>query len=192
MSIRYDAVPELLDRWDLLTELLGGEGIGIAVADYGGYRTAADTTEIQGFKDRDYAAYAAAERRAGRVPVPITGPWENGNSRPIQPYGSSYHNYGAARDFTITQRGGLSERDALARVQSLAEAAGLRSGKSFGDDYHLELPITLAAARELWAAEGGTVDAGGITGAQVALGILAVSVGIWVVIRYVPPFKDWD
>ena len=191
MSIRYDALPELENAWDLLSELAAGEGIGIAVQDYGGYRNAADTSEILAFKDRDYAAYAQAQRAAGRVPIPITGPWENGNSRPIQPYGSSYHNYGAARDFKITQRGGYSEGEALARVQSLAEAAGLRSGKSFGDSYHLELPITLAEARARWAAIGCTVD-GGLTGAQVALGILAFSVGVWVVVRYVPPFKDWD
>jgi len=191
MSIRLEALPELEERWAQLEELAADDDIELGIADYGGLRTAADTAEIIGFKNADYAAYAAAARAAGRVPVPITGPWDNGNARPIAPYGRSYHNYGAGRDFTIVSHPAwLSLGDAIARVQELAESVGLRSGRAFDDDYHLELPISLEEAAAAWAQYSSSH--GSTTTTTVVLVGLALTVGAITVLRYVSalPFSS--
>jgi hypothetical protein len=190
MTIRLDALPELADRWAALEQLAGDEGIELGVADYGGYRTAADTAEIVAFKNADYAAYTAAARAAGRVPVPITGPWDNGNARPIAPYGRSYHNYGAARDFVIVSfPPWLSVDEAVARVQELGERAGFRSGRTFGDDDHLELPLTLEQAAAAWAEySSSSSSSAGMTALLVGL---ALSVGVFTVVKYAPGLKEW-
>jgi len=186
VSIRLDALPELEERWVLLEQLTSDDGIELGIADYGGLRTAADTAEIISFKNADYAAYAAAARAAGRVPVPITGPWDNGNARPIAPYGRSYHNYGAGRDFTIVSHPAwLSLGDAVAHVQELAESIGLRSGRAFDDDYHLELPISLEQAAADWAEYSSS--RGSVTMTAVLVG-LALTVGAVTVVRYMAAF----
>lgn len=191
MTVRVDALPELVDAWTALESALESDGIAIAIADFGGYRTEADTAQILQFKADDYAAYAARERRAGRVPVPITGPWENGNARPIAPYGASMHNYGAARDFTIVRRpAGLSEADAIRRVQDAAESIGFRSGRSFGDDRHLELPISLPDAAARWEAYHAAASTeSDLTPIFV---ILALSVGVFVAAKYARGLKSWS
>jgi hypothetical protein len=193
MSIRLDALPELEVRWDATVSDSAGEGVDIEIADFGGFRTEADTAKILKFKQDDYKAYADAARAAGHVPIPITGPWDDGSSRPIAAYGESYHDFGGARDFTIAHYpSGMSYESAVSRVQAIAEANGLRSGHSYGDDPHLELRVTLPELQQMWAAyeaEGGT-GAGGI-GAGAALAILAIGLGSFVALRYVQGLKSW-
>lgn len=182
MSVRLDALPELDDRWAQLEQLAGDEGIEIAVADFGGFRTAADTAQILGYKNADYAAYAAAARAAAHVPVPITGPWDDGSSRPLLPFGQSHHNYGAARDFTIAARPAwLSFGDAVARVQELADSVGLRSGAAWNDPQHLELPIPLADARARWAAFQEHASAG--PSLVAVLACIAIAIGVGAAVR---------
>lgn len=156
MSINLAALPDLDDAIATLEQLAAARGILFRVANEGGYRTEADTARILAYREAEYAIYAARERTAGRSPLAINK-W-----RPIAPFGSSYHNYGAARDLEITARPStLTADDALEVLGSLAPGAGLRWGGSFGDPPHFELPISLDAAAAAWAeysAGGDVVD----------------------------------
>lgn len=128
------------------------EGIEFETADFGGVRTEADTTKILKYRTDDYAVYVrnlkAKNPRA--VPVPI-GKW-----RAIAPFGSSMHNYGCARDLKITKHPpSHNASTAQARLGALAPSCGLRWGGTFKsrfDGPHMELPITLAQARQRWEA----------------------------------------
>jgi hypothetical protein len=192
MSIRLQALPDLVARWNATVADAAAEGIVVEIADFGGYRTESDTALILKYKQQDYDAYAQAALAAGHTPLPITGPWDDGSARPIAPYGSSYHDFGAARDFTIShypKELGMSYADAVRRVQELAESNGLRSGHDFGDDAHLELPVTLDVARQMWADY--QASSGGIGSGTAVVVILALGVGI-VALRYVAGLKTWS
>lgn len=147
MTVRTDALPELTQAWYTLEQLAASHGVQMGIADFGGFRTAADTSQILGYRDADYAVYVKQQRAAGK-PVQSETSW-----RPISPYGSSYHDYGAARDFTVVIKpSSMSVDDAMALVRSLAPAAGLRAIYPGVDDPpHLELPIDLDTARQWWA-----------------------------------------
>lgn len=178
MTIRQAALPELVAAMQTLARLAGDRGIRFAIADFGGLRTQADTVTILGYRDTEYGIYAAQMRQAGKVPLPINQ-W-----RPIAPYGTSYHNYGAARDITITAKPAtMTAAQALAVVGSLAPQAGLRWGHSFGDDPHFELPITLDEARRRWLtyidAGGGSSSSSSAGGNALALLIVAaLAIGV--------------
>lgn len=124
------------------------EGIEFDTADFGGVRTEADTTRILGYRDDDYAVYVRNLRAKNprSVPVPI-GKW-----RAIAPFGSSMHNFGCARDLKITKHpDSFNASTAQARLGALAPSCGLRWGGTFKtkfDGPHMELPITLAEARQ--------------------------------------------
>lgn len=128
------------------------EGIEFDTADFGGVRTEADTIKILKYRAHDYAVYArnlkAKNPRA--VPVPI-GKW-----RAIAPFGSSFHNYGCSRDLVITKHPpSHNASTAQARLGALAPSCGLRWGGTFKSKFdgpHMELPITLAQARQRWEA----------------------------------------
>lgn len=185
MTIRLDALPELAQLWDQLVAIAAGEGIGVGIEDWGGFRTVDDTAQILAFKQADYDEYAAAARAAGHEPNPITGPWDNGSSRPIAPYGQSFHNYGAARDFAIDAvPAGMSMDDAVSRVQAIGVGLGFRSGASYGDDRHLELTIPLADAAAAWAAYQGA----GATSTTILLVGMAAILGVVTVLRL---FQRW-
>ncbi len=155
MSIRLEALPELTTAIDALGQLAAAQGIRFTTADYGGYRTVADTTEILGYRQAEYGIYAAQMQAAGQTPLPINQ-W-----RPIAPYGRSFHDYGAARDLTITAKpSGMTSSQALAALGALAPQVGLRWGHSFGDDPHFELAISLDDAAARWAAYTGDASAG--------------------------------
>jgi len=198
MSIRPDALPILVVMWDELEQRLALEGIRIGIADFGGFRTEADTNQINAYKLADYNAYAAAERAAGRTPLPISGAWDDGKPRPIAPYGRSFHNYGAARDFTIVARpAGMSYAEAVRRVQDIAEQdVQFSSGRSFGDDMHLELPLALEEVAAWWAdyqAASASTSSGGSSGSASMAGVLAaiaLGVGVFTVIRYAHVLKS--
>ena len=140
--------PLLTAKLEKLRAKAALEGIAFDTADFGGVRTEADTVRILKYRDDDYAVYVrnlkAKNPRA--VPVPI-GKW-----RPIAPFGSSMHNYGCARDLTITKHPpSFSASTAQARLGALAPSCGLRWGGTFKSKFdgpHMELAITLAEARQ--------------------------------------------
>lgn len=161
--IRLEALPELVDLGDQLVANLAADRISATIADEGGTRTQADTTLILQYKQDDYDAYAASAIAHGRTPIPITGPWEDGNNRPIAPFGSSKHNFGGARDYKITRvPAGMSIDDGYQQLGRVAEALGLVWGGRFTppktDVRHVELPQSITALRDEWNAY---VDAGG-------------------------------
>lgn len=144
-------LPELRDKERQLRAAANGEGIEYTVADFGALRSQSDTLKILGYRDQDYAAYVAAQQRAGK---PIAS---KNTFRPIAPYGSSYHNYGAAFDARVTRvPAGSTASAATARLGALGESVGLRWGGHFPageiDPPHFELAISLPDAVTRWAA----------------------------------------
>lgn len=154
MSIRLEALPALDDAIAQLEQRAAAEGIGFAIANFGGFRTAADTALILGYRDADYAVYAAKQLANGVTPIAMKK-W-----RPIATYGNSFHDYGGARDLTITYKPSwMSDSDALARLGELAPSVGLRWGGSFNDPAHFELPVPIGAAAAAWAEYSGSGSA---------------------------------
>lgn len=132
-----------------LRALAFADGIEFDTADFGGVRTQADTTKIMKYRDDDYEVYVKTLKRSHPDKTPTAKEiW-----RPIAPFGSSMHNYGAARDLKITKRPeAMSEAEAYRRLGSHAPECGLRWGGTFSrkvDPPHFELDITLNEARRL-------------------------------------------
>lgn len=149
MATLDGVLPELALAFEGLRANLNARGIDVAIADYGGVRTLADTTRILEYRRNDYNAAVAAGALSPTVDIRA---W-----RPIAPFGSSYHNYGAAFDLKIIKTPpGMSPASALAYAGGLAPAFGLRWGG--GPDFpanrkdppHFELAISLADARALY------------------------------------------
>ena len=169
-------LPEFRAREAKLRALAAAEGLQYGVADYGGLRTEADTTRILEFRQRDYDAYVRRVRAAGKTPLPITGAWDNGNARPIQPFGKSFHNYGAAADIvpTVVPAGMTfsSAQNALGRLAGKAGLVwgGLWTGTS-NDPRHVQLATGLAQVAEMWKQfqAGGTVTAPQSPGAGIVI-----------------------
>jgi hypothetical protein len=127
------------------------EGIEFDVADFGGVRSEADTVRILRYRDDDYAVYVRNLKRANPNATPVAKTtW-----RPINPFGSSMHNYGDARDLKITRYpSSFTKWQALVRLGALAPSCGLRWGGTFRrKDYpHFEKAITLAEAKRRYEA----------------------------------------
>lgn len=139
--------PELTAAIEKLRVKALAEGIEFTTADFGGVRTEADTTRIMKYRDDDYAVYVRNLQRTnpGKRPTPKEV-W-----RKIAPFGSSYHNYGAARDLRVTRHPqSFTASKALDRLRVLAVSVGLRTITN--DPPHVQLPITLAQARARWKA----------------------------------------
>ena len=118
-------------------------GIDYQLAAYGAFRDEADTEEIMGYREDDYAAAVRVNPKVAQIPI---NTW-----RPIAPFGSSYHNYGAAFDVQITDKGNFESADtALSALKAVASRFGLRSSVP-NDPPHFELPVSLADARRMWA-----------------------------------------
>lgn len=142
------ALPALLAGYNQLQSRASALGISFVIADFGGIRTQADTILIMGYRAADYAAAVIADPSVANTPI---NTW-----RPIAPFGSSYHNYGAAFDVKITGApAGMSYDDALQQLKLAAPACGLRSEVD-NDPPHFELPISLDDARAQWTAQGNT------------------------------------
>lgn len=144
-------LPETQAAYQNLTAALASRGITARVADYGGVRTLADTNQILQYRTDDYTAAV----NAGEINPAVTSLQR---FRPISPYGSSYHNYGAAFDLLIIARpAGMTEAQALALAGGMAPAYGLRWGGTFTnpDTPHFELAIPLATAQAKYAAMTG-------------------------------------
>lgn len=139
--------PELTAAIEKLAKLAAAEGIEFTTADFGGVRTEADTVKIMKYRDDDYAVYVRNLKRDRPNATPLAkNVW-----RKIAPFGSSYHNYGCARDLKPTNwPPSFTESKALERLRALAPKVGLKTITN--DPPHVQLPITLAAARKRWEA----------------------------------------
>lgn len=143
-----DTLPVLQDAEQALHEYANNVlGINYQLAAYGALRDEPDTDEILQYRADDYAAAVRANPKVAQTPI---NTW-----RPIAPFGSSYHNFGAAFDVVITDRGGFeSDAAALNALKAVASRFGLRSNVP-NDPPHFELPVSLDQARELWLAYNG-------------------------------------
>jgi hypothetical protein len=140
------ALPALVTGHDQLLTRAHALGIDFDVANFGGVRTFADTVLILAYRAADYAAAVAANPSLVNTPI---NTW-----RPIAPFGSSMHNYGAAFDVVITKAPpGESSDSALQQLKGIAPEVGLRSTVP-NDPPHFELPMTLEQAKALWEAQG--------------------------------------
>jgi hypothetical protein len=146
VSVRTDALPELVNAWQAAArDLAANSAIQIGIADFGGTRTQADTTLILGYRDQDYAVYAAQMKAAGKTPQSKAA-W-----RPIQPYMGSFHDFGAARDAEIVSKpAGMSYDDAVKTIRAAMQRAGLRGISSPNDLLHFELVQPLTTVRDWW------------------------------------------
>jgi hypothetical protein len=183
---------ELAQKYTLLEQraLASPLAIRFTVAPFGGVRTQADTTKILTYRDNDYAVYVRAFLKAhpGRTPMPKND-W-----RKIAPFGSSYHNYGAAFDVEITEVQGMdvhvTDRDgtgpapiwhadskyaqslvdqSIVRLAHMGIAIGL--ARVTGDPPHFQLPYSLTEVRAKWLATGKAV---GGQSPVVIIGVLAI------------------
>lgn len=129
------ALPELREAEANLRHYADVNGITYEFADFGGVRNEADTLLILKYREDDYALAKSANPN-----LPPIEEW-----RPIQPFGSSFHNFGAAFDLTNVKPAG-----ALTRLKTKAPEFGLRSSVP-NDPGHFQLAITLDEARRRWA-----------------------------------------
>lgn len=117
-------------------------GIDYRIADFGAFRTEADTDLILKYRQDDYNAAVQADPSVARIPLQ--------KFRRIAPYGSSMHNYGAAFDVLIINRGPYASSDAaLLALKQAAPSFGLRSSVP-DDPPHFELPMSVEDARLRW------------------------------------------
>lgn len=150
MTTLQGVMPGTVAAYNALSDYAASQGITIGVANYGGIRTLSDTTKILQFRQDDYNAAV----RAGQIAPDTT----LNQFRPIAPFGSSYHNYGAAFDVQIIARpGNMSESQALAILGAFAPSIGLRWGGTFpqsghpADPPHFEVAVSLAQAKAMYA-----------------------------------------
>jgi ABC-type glycerol-3-phosphate transport system permease component len=139
------------------------------IADFGGLRSEADTAKILGYRETDWAAAVRADPSlAQRV--------SKEDWRPIAPYGSSMHNYGAAFDVRVTATPpGMSNLAALNILKDYADVVGLVDGRDFGDPPHFELPGGIAAARAAWQkTHGVTVLGQSVSSSAVTVALIIV------------------
>lgn len=142
MTTLAGVLPETAAAYDQLDAFARQHGIAIGVADFGGIRTQSDTTKILGYRSDDYKAALSA----GTIRPDTTLQ----QFRPIAPFGSSFHNYGAAFDVRVTARpASMTEYAALRALGLYAPNIGLRWGGNFTnpDPPHFELAIPLTEAK---------------------------------------------
>lgn len=146
------ALPELRTAELRLRKNAAQHGITYVIAEFGGLRSPSDTTKALDYRAAEYPGYVKAMQAAGKTPLSMQQ-W-----RPIQPYGNSYHNYGAAFDVFVTSvPEGRTQQWGYDMLALAATAAGLRNGASFNDLPHFELPVKLADAKVMWQKFTGSV-----------------------------------
>jgi D-alanyl-D-alanine carboxypeptidase len=176
-------LPALQSAYASLQAYGAGLGIAFDVADYGGFRTQADTAHILAYRAEDYAAAINAGS--------ITSAVSLDEFRPIAAYGSSYHDYGAAFDANITSKSSsMSDEQALAILGGAAPAYGLKWGGTFTnpDTAHFELdePLTQAAQDySNYLASGGSLPdtPGGLTSLPVLAALAGVGIILFAIAR---------
>lgn len=143
-----NALPELRTAEAGLRIQAAREGITYEISPFGGpLRTSSDTTLILQYRAADYAKYVSRQKLAGKPVVDIN------TFRRIAPYGSSYHDFGAAFDINITQwPDGMTQSQALTHVGAMAPTYNLRWGAAFDDTPHFELALPLSQVKAMWAA----------------------------------------
>ena len=150
MSTLAGVLPETVAAFQQLSNYAASQGIGIGIANYGGLRTLSDTNQILQYRLDDFNAAV----NAGQIRPDTTLQ----RFRPIAPFGSSYHNYGAAFDVSIISRpASMTVEQALAVLGRAASSFGLRWGGTFSnpDTPHFELAIPLADAQRRYQATVG-------------------------------------
>ncbi len=186
------ALPETQQAFNDLANAASDQGIQFVFADgkFAGVRTQADTTEILADRQSDYNAYVAAFKKAhpGGTPLSIYDKWDtddagNPAARPIAPWGSSFHDFGAAFDIIpVSWPDGMNIGDAQNALGAIAPTVGLRWGGDWPgtkrDPRHFELAISLDDAKSRWEALQGSTssdDASVSSGSSTAavVGILA-------------------
>lgn len=151
-------LPELQQAFDALNAGLASSGVTLGVADYGGLRDEQVTADILGFRQADYNA------EHGLPSDTVTDVATLNHFRPIAQYGHSYHDYGAAFDFTpIARPAGMSVAQVEQLAGQLAPSVGLTWGGTFPnyDGDHMQLAISLDDARQRYSAMTGTVPGTG-------------------------------
>lgn len=117
-------------------------GIDYRIADFGAVRTEADTNLILQYRTNDYNAAVKAGEIAANTPLQVF--------RRIAPFGSSFHNYGAAFDVLVTDQGPYASKDAaLQALKGAASSFGLSSNVP-NDPPHFELNTSIDDARAAW------------------------------------------
>lgn len=183
MPTLTNTLPELQQAEARLRAAAAARGISYVIADYGALRSQADTAKILQYRAQDYAAAVRVNPDTARTPITR---W-----RPIAPFGSSYHNYGAAFDILVT--GHPPGVNGYSVLGALAPQLGLRWGGTNPtkvDPPHFELPISLTAARIKWL---GPVGAAGATGRAIGVAAannpVAVIAGVLILTLLVAAFR---
>jgi hypothetical protein len=175
MTMLTHVQPALAAAEERLRAAATAHGLAYKLADWGGLRTEADTAQLMRYRDADYAVYVKRTRAAGKTPVDIR------TFRPINAYGTSFHNFGAAFDVEMV-------KGTEAQLGALAPAAGLRWGGKFPrpDGPHFELPISILEAKAAWLKLGNApgkwtaaVQAGAATTLLVVGGLALALFGRW-------------
>lgn len=154
---------DVVDAFTQLQQLMAGYGVAIGIANYGGFRTPADTSELLAIRQQEYDAAVAGGEISPALSID--------DFRPIAPYGHSYHDTGDAFDIRIKPGGlpaGMTADQAFTIAGRFADTIGMRWGGAFhnADVRHFERPITLAQARaDYTAATGLAIDTSGAAGA---------------------------
>jgi hypothetical protein len=149
MSLLTGVLPELVTAEQRLRALAQKKGIFYKLHEEelsGGFvRSQADTSRYLKFRDDDYAVYVRNLKAKNPKAVPV----EIHTWRPINAYGTSYHNFGAAFDVDMV-------KGTLEQLGALAPLAGLKWGGTFArkDAPHFQLPLTLLEAKARWLARG--------------------------------------
>jgi hypothetical protein len=174
------ALPELVAAERKLASAAGTYGITYAIAKFGGVRSQADTVKALAYRDQDYRSYVIAAKNAGAVIIPIDGAWDHGKLRKIAPFGSSYHNYGAAFDVrVVTKPATMTVDQAIARLGALSSAAGLHWGASFGDQWHFQWNVPIGTARSAWETTGKAPGQSTVS----IVGAIGIALLLWIGVR---------
>lgn len=202
MTIRTDGMlPQTLAALNAMTVWLSNQGVSVTLADFGGFRTEADTTLILDYRQNDYAADVAA----GRIPATLS----IDRYRPIAPYGDSYHDYGAAFDLIPTPNAGQPAGMTYSKILNLAGnhagALGLTWGGTFSnpDPRHFQLQGSLDDMRAKYVTYqdqlasgqlpdasgsgditgGGDIAGGGFTTSAVLAGVAIIGALVFILRR---------
>lgn len=164
-ALLVGVLPELAARYAALGRIAASRGLAFKLAGWDGatVRSEADTAKAMRFRDADYAVYVRS-LPPGRAPMPKLQ-W-----RAIAPFGTSWHNFGAAFDVEML-------RGTLAQLGALASAVGLKWGGA-NDAPHFQLPISLNEAKARWLARGNAIGVARVTTAvQVGAVVLVAIIG---------------
>jgi hypothetical protein len=157
------ALPELRDKEAAFRDAMDAIGMAYSLPDYAGVRTAEQQAQLIQWRDE---AVAQGEP-----------------SYSVAPVGSTFHEYGAAFDITITKPTNPGDGD-YATAAEVGQGVGLRPGYFFSppDPFHFELDYPLATVELMFTTHASTVVAAA-TGIG-AGGLALIIGGLWVLNTY--------